>query len=294
MKRFLDGDNLPQNLLDDLEKHLKVCTSCQAILNNENANIEEILDGVAEPKGVAAWMGKLSAQPATASGFVTAGAGEALMSASYKSYAPQAPGMAAFKNPKVLFLSISLAVVLIVMSTLLKNPTSLLGTKATAGNLYSEPKEEEKAAPEEHTSTDEKSDEHPVDEHATEETSAHGEETQTTSDEHATEDTHAAEPKKQPELVSDPRVPGEPTLDQSDLIVVGGHKPEATKKDEHKASTTTAPKKTTTTPPKKQSTTRKSTSPKRSSSSTKKPTSAAKKPSGGGITVYDENGKPIR
>jgi hypothetical protein len=320
MKRYLDGDNLPQNLLDDLERHLKACPSCQAILNNEHANIEEVLDGPAPVKGLAGWMGKLATQPATASGFVTAGAGEALMQASYRTqYAPPTgPGMAVLKSPKVLFLSLALAATLIAMSTILRNPSALLGPKATAGAAasYTEPAEK----------TDKKETEgsHGKEEHSSEESSPEEHHSEESTDPHVTaeedhpdhgaEDTHAKadEPKSEThtdqnpttpkfEEVNDPRVPGKPTIDDSELIIAGGKSPQKpptkneTKTDSHSAPKT-APKPAAKPPAK--SATKSTTKPRTASrprTTTSKPKSTpAKKPSGGGITVYDENGKPIK
>lgn len=313
MKRFLDGDNLPQNLLDDLERHLKACNSCQAILNNETNDIEEILDQKVPASGMAALFGRKQLQPAMAGGFTTSGAGEALMNASYRVQAPQAPGLAVFKNPKVLLLSLALAAVLIVMSTLLKNPTNLLGPKAAmAITGYTEPKDEhkEESKPEEHDES--KS----TDEHKTEDTT-HSEEslsndpkpdTNEELDSHATESTekHDTEPAKQPELVNDSRVPGKPTLDQSDLIIAGGKNSTEHKEESHEKATSTSSHQSTSQPKSKPTThstsqakkpaprtntrTRKTT-PKTTTKRT--PTKPKPKPTGSGIKVYDANGKPI-
>jgi len=314
MKRFLDGDNLPQNLLDDLERHLKACTSCQAILNNETNDIEEILDQKVPAAGLANLFGRKQLQPAMAGGFTTAGASEALMNVSYRTQVPQAPGLAVLKNPKVLFLSLALAAVLIVMSTLLKNPTNLLGPKATmAAAGYSEPKDESahEQKPED-THGEEKPEVTNHDEEST--ASDHSEEVDPDHETKAPEsDTHAApateshdEPKPQPEMVNDPRVPGKPTLDQSDLIIAGGKNSNATPKEDtqHKSSSTSSnhsttpakPKTTSHVPAKKPaansgSKTRKTyhkPAPRRSNTKPK-----PKPSSGSGIKVYDSNGKPI-
>lgn len=299
MKRFLDGDNLPQNLLDDLEKHLKVCPTCQAVLNNESADIEEVLDKVTEPKGVSAWVGKLAGQPVTAGGFATAGPGAALMQASYRTQTAPAPGMAVFKNPKVLILSIALAVVLIAMSTLLKNPTQLLGSKASAGNIYTEPKEEKHETTSEEDHGTPKDEHAPADDHATDshESEAHATE-EPASDGHET-DPHGetTEPAHdQPELVPDPRVPGKPTLDQSDLIVVGG-KDDTRKKEETTSSKTTSTSQHQNATPAKKPATSSSSGKKTTKPATRRPapkkSSGTKSSGGSGIKVYDENGKPI-
>ncbi|MFM9872066.1 MAG: hypothetical protein ACKVQS_01220 [Fimbriimonadaceae bacterium] len=311
MKRFLDGDNLPQNLLDDLERHLKACTTCQAILNNETNDIEEILDQKVPTSGMAALFGRKQLQPAMAGGFTTTGAGEALMNASYRVQTSQAPGLAVFKNPKVLFLSLALAAVLIVMSTLLKNPSNLLGPKASmAITGYTEPKDEhqESAMTDEHAdpkATDEHEAEKPIkteDPHATEPDS-HG---TTEEDPHATEatDSHKTEPEKKPEMVNDPRVPGQPTLDQTDLIIAGGKNSTENKTTtQEKSTSTTSHQNTATqkprpaaTPAKKPTThsTTRTRKPALKTTSKRAPTKPRSKPSSSGITVYDANGKPIK
>lgn len=304
MKRFLDGDNLPQGLLDDLERHLRACPSCQAILNNEHKSIEEVLDGPMEAKGVAGWMSRLGAQPA---GLAVAGPAQAFMhsgSASFAVAAP-APGIAALKNPKVLFLSIALAGVLIAMSTLLRNPTSLLGPRAssTAAATYTEPK-----------------DEHPA--QGTTEESGHATEPEADTTEHPapTKDPEAdtVEDHKQPEgepnhptseipkqkgpekLVPDPRVPGEPTLQNSDIIVVGGRHQKKPQEPAPKPAGTGANAKPVTTkksPAPKVSSTRKSATTRKPVTTRKpapKPKPAATQPkSKSGIKVYDEHGKLV-
>jgi hypothetical protein len=318
MKRFLDGDNLPQSLTDDLERHLKACPTCKSILDQESADIDEILD---QPQKQQSWISKLAGQPATASGFVTASAGEALMQAGARTYVPEAPGLAVLKNPKVLFLSIALAATLIVMSTVLRNPTNLLGPKA--GAAYTESKEPVATEKESDHKTE-------TDEHAKEAehkpTEGHGDESahSTATDSHAEEESAHPEPAKdehtanhsepeqgakpQPKLVPDPRVPGKPTLGNSEIIVAGGAKTES-KTDTHsapkatqpKASTVTQPKITPKPTPKGQT---KSTAPVRRApvkKSTPKPKSTRTKPkpapakgNSGGIKVYDSSGKPIQ
>lgn len=354
MKRFLDGDNLPQELLDDLEKHLKVCPSCREIVNNEKVSLEEILDGPQNPKrGVASWMGKISGQPATASGFVTSHPGEALMHAAQTSVHTPAPGLAAFKNPKVLMLSLALAGVLIAMSTIMRDPTAVLGPKAKP--VPSATDTEKEKAEDEGSSKDEKG--APGEESGTkdshgEEAAGHGDEAahgEGTADAHGEkpaadghgEESHGNEsqaeshsegaptepkgetkvdPKTGIPMTEDPRVPGKPTVDQSDLIIVGGEqkakpapktetKPAPKAESGHGESHTTqkpaaAPVKKPASPPK---TTASRPTTRRSTSSTKRRTGNAAKPASkpaskpaakpsskpSGVRVYDSEGKPI-
>jgi len=303
MKRFLDGDNLPQEVLDDLEKHLRVCPTCQSVIDNEKVSLEEVLDGPANaPSGIAAMMSKLTGKHATPGGFAVAGPTEALLHASSKTYAPSAPGMAAFKNPKVLFLSGALAVVLIVMSTVLRNPENLLGPKAAA--VYGQTSEDKPAPTTTEERTEEPKDETHVDPKSTE---AHGEETTPPKPDAETvkheEDLHAANtPPKDNHIkdtpsttkdehgntfINDPRVPGKPTVDTNNLIVAGGS---------HSTSkpTPTTPKPSAAKKPTPQATRPKSNNPPRKRPATttkKKPATSSGKSSG--IKVYDPSGKPI-
>lgn len=260
MKRFLDGDDLPQELLDGLEQHLKACPACREIVNNERVTIEEILDGPAEPTGVAAFIKKFSGKK-TAGGFVTTHPTEALVHAAQTSRTAP-PGLAVFKNPKVLMLSSALAVTLIAMSTVLKDPTKLLGQKASdsvksapAGDEegHGETTPDPKPAPDETGGTDEG---HTSDTHSTDtpkptdpeaghaeagsssqaDTKSHSEtgsqghpDSGASSHEPKTGDkpTHGSEQsgsgkEQHPELPNDPRVPGEKTLKGSVVIVGGG------------------------------------------------------------------------
>lgn len=297
MKRFLDGDNLPQELLDELEQHLRVCPSCQSIVQNEKVTLEEVLDGPKAATGISAMMGKLTGKPVTAGGFVTAGPAEALLHASSRTYAP-APGMAAFKNPKVLFLSGALAVVLIIMSTILRNPSNLLGPRADSKLVAANQKEEEK--PSSDHSGEEKTEEESshstegepetkevepgTESHSEKEGTEHHEEsnqpTQTeTKDTPSTNDSHG-----EPAVVNDPRVPGEPTVDTSNLIIARENKTEAK---------TTAPKKTATPPKTASHTPKKNPNPAPRKRSTPPKKKAATPSKGGGIKVYDSSGKPI-
>ncbi len=131
MKRFLDGEKLPPNVLGEMESHVKACPSCQEILKGEKLSIEEVLDGDGASTGfLNGLMKKMGGNSSTAGGFATAYPAEALVAASRSSYRTAAPGISAFKNPKVLVLSIGLAVVLILMSTILKDPTALMGGRA--------------------------------------------------------------------------------------------------------------------------------------------------------------------
>ncbi|MBS1707977.1 MAG: hypothetical protein JSS65_04565 [Armatimonadetes bacterium] len=150
MKRFLNGDNIPEELLKELEAHLRACPDCLAIAKGEKQAVEAHM--VATPAEAAAIRQKM---PATSA-------------------------LDVLKQPKTLMLSIGLAVVLIVMSTVLRDPTKLLGAKASTTVAATEEKSKSE------------------DEPKAESTKAHEEEPKTT-------DTKASEPeKKEPETNTKP------------------------------------------------------------------------------------------
>ncbi len=282
MKRFLDGENLPPELLAELEQHLRVCPECQSIVNGEGPSLEEVLDAPKGKPGRSGIFGKTQ----TPGGFTTASPSEALMQASVRTHSAP-PGLAVFRNPRVLFLSGALAIVLIAMSTILRNPQNLLGPKAAS--LYSEsgagPISESEPEPsatiEEDSSVEPETPVEPAD--------LHTQPTDPIAPESTPEVTSPTPTKTEPtQLVDDPRVPGKPTLDQSDLIVAtsGGKEP--------------APQKPSSPPAKPQpksaskptNSGRKPAAKRPARQPSKKP--AAKSSGGGGITVYGPDGKPIK
>lgn len=223
--------------------------------------------------------------------------------------------MAAFNNRKVLVLSISLALVLIAMSTIAKNPTTLFGKKASesqlVGNLQDDASVEADDLAISESGQEETSDDHGDDtdghgtdlphgpteeghneneEHTTPPEAVHGQSgphvadattSTTSSDGHHTDEPSTQAPVTKSTVKDDPRVPGKPTLPSDDVIVVGG-------KGAASGSQNT-PKKDT--PP---SSPAKKPSP---STAAKKPAtkpSSAPKQKKSGIVVYDANGKPIR
>ncbi len=119
IRRFLNGDNIPEELLKELENHLKHCSDCLAVAKGEKAAVEAHM--IATPSAAVA---ERQSRPLTGV-------------------------LDVFKQPKTLLLSVALAVVLIVMSTVLRDPTKLLGTKAIgsfAGTVSEEVKPGDKAS----------------------------------------------------------------------------------------------------------------------------------------------------
>lgn len=306
MKRFLDGDDLPEELLSDLEKHVQACPSCQATLNNEKATIEEVLDGP-KKKGVlgavAGLVGKKSESKAPEKPVY---AQTALVEASRKSLQSVPQGSAAFKNPKVLMLSGGLAIVLVLMSTVLRDPTALLGKKAAAGLATTVETDKPSDKPEDktanpngetnkdpegdvktgtegdgsgtmaHSSTDPEADTNPPvegDAHTAEGDTADSHGTGEVAQGDVTGHPNGAHPGVDGKMAT---VPGKKTIDEGSVILIGGHDEPA-----KPATTTKKPATTTKKPATKRTSTRAKSSPKKSSG-------------GGGIKVYDPSGRPIK
>ena len=137
IKRFLNGDNIPEDLLKDLEQHLLSCSDCLAVAKGERDAIEA----------------HMVATPAEA--------------AQIRQKAPASNVLDVFKQPKTLALSVGLGVVLILMSTIMRDPTKLLGAKAINAHPETAKVETETKGEEESKPTGEK---------ATEKTAEHGDE----------------------------------------------------------------------------------------------------------------------
>jgi hypothetical protein len=357
MKRFLDGDELGPELQEQLEQHLKACPSCRAILENEKTSIEEVLDGPSAPANpVMAWMQSVMPGSKTRSGYAVTDAHSALM-APTTVHRP-APGMAAFKNPQVLMLSAALAVVLILMSTVFRDPTRFLGPKAAAKPAVAAPAEgesktedpkaegeasasegkteeavepEPKPAPEETKSDGDHADGHSGDHsegHAEDKPANHAEDhaatdhaakdheaaDQTKPADSATKDSHAkdshaeesaaAKPAAKPTTSSTTRpdgtvVPGQRTLDKSEITVVGGSAPKPAARQATQArpaAQTASPRRSSSSASNRRrtETTRRTSSQRRSAArpSTSRPSQPAT-PRGSGVVVYDKNGNRL-
>lgn len=274
MKRFLDGDSLPQELLEGLEQHLKVCPGCKKIVNSEKETIEKYLDG---PKQTDSLMGKLlkkakKPQPETPK--------SALLGQTTTVQHESPPGLAALKSPKVLMLSLALGAVLVLMSTVLRNPMAMLGPKAASEDSPAIQKEEKSTKEEEPVLEEEKDETH-----TTESGESHdpepGTEAETVEPEsHGTTNSEPADSQPIPTQDNHPQTPDKPTPDRENLVIVGGPKDTSASHDSPKAD-----KPAPSHPPKKKTTTRPRSSGSRSTGS---------KSGGSGIKVYDANGNPIR
>lgn len=267
LKRYLQGEELPADLMAELERHLKTCGNCKEAAQRQRDSLAGMLGKPAKPK-LNPWAVLASEKAA-----VTPTGGKPNI-------------LAAFKNSKTIALSGALALVLIAMSTILRDPTKLLGPKAktVASSTTTPPAEEATTEPEK-----------PKDEKAIDdEPAAEGDLTaaalgasglsettdEPTKDELDTEPVKEDPPKENPapESTTAPKptaktvasntgkgVPGTPTLQGQPVVIAESQKPPVT----------SAPRTTT------RRTTR------------RRPTSSKPKATAGKVRVYDSSGKPI-
>ncbi len=131
LKRFLEGDDLPQELLDDLENHLKSCRSCMAVAQGQRSALEDQLtQKTSNPLSAITGLFKAAVTPRPAALETAIDPSQAILSQ------PGVDGSAIssleiITQPKNLMLICGLAIVIGLMMTILRNPTHLLGPKAS-------------------------------------------------------------------------------------------------------------------------------------------------------------------
>jgi hypothetical protein len=106
VQRFMKGDDLSDDLLADVEKHLAVCADCMAVAK-----------GTSKPMSQRKEMNPMVAQ-----------------------------ALAVIQQPKHLMMLGGLAVVLVLMGTVLRNPTAMLGPKVGVAKADKEERSEEPEA----------------------------------------------------------------------------------------------------------------------------------------------------
>lgn len=235
IKRYLAGAEFSDELLAPLEIHLKACPDCMAEANRQRELLGgaplEVVHAVVASNGKTNPISKLK-------GLFTSKAPPADPIPPIGEN-PYRDPISALRSPKNLVMSAALAVVLVLMSTSMRNPTSVLGPRASekitvaskTGDAEKEhvAKEAEKAHPAEETKATETHKEEPapkVDE-------GHGEATKAVEkvDEHAAE--HAVVEKKpvthttnEPPKVEHPAVKREPEVGGTVLVADSApHKP---------------------------------------------------------------------
>lgn len=148
MKRYLGGEELPPKLMAELEQHVRACASCSYYLDAQKLKLAAKLSGARQEKVKAAPTPK---GPKDSDVFTK----------------PKQ----AWLTPKTLGLAAALALVLIAMSAVAKDPTLLFGPKASsvrplpsADQHEADPKADAKSQSSEE-SHEEEPDSHPGDEH---------------------------------------------------------------------------------------------------------------------------------
>ena len=199
LKRLGQGEQLPAEIDADLEQHLRICEECRL----EAVRLRQVLMGDAAPVEP-----KAKVKPTD----LILQMGELIRSLISRLPLPGAKRLAPSKsngwmndpgtpfvkdsrvNMRVAFTSIGLALTLIAMSTILRDPTALLGAKAGSKTAATqkESKETEKDTTKDESEEATK-DEHATDEHAKDE---HAEE-EATKDEHADVPTEDEPTKKE-------------------------------------------------------------------------------------------------
>lgn len=251
LKRLGQGEQLPAEIDADLEQHLRICEECRL----EAVRLRQVLMGDAAPAEPKAKVNP--SELLLQVGEIVRNLISRLPLPGAKRLAPSKsngwmndPGTPFVKdsrvNMRVAFTSIGLALTLIAMSTILRDPTALLGAKAgTKATVSKETtKEDEKESTEETITDEHAKDEHAEDEatkdehadeaHAEDEHAAdlhgdiptedaHGDKTE---DEHAPAgDPHAAAPKSNsnssthaPRQQNGLSLPGQPTMEDAPIL----------------------------------------------------------------------------
>lgn len=131
VKRYLAGADFPDEIISAVERHLKACPDCMARANSQRESLggapadiaQAVVEAQPKPKKLAGLAQLVKPQKKVAQqpqGLIAPRGA--------KPYPTDA--LSAIKTPKNLILSGSLAVVLVVMSTVMRNPTNVLGPKA--------------------------------------------------------------------------------------------------------------------------------------------------------------------
>ncbi len=282
LKRYLAGESIADELLADLERHLEECGGCRSAAKVMRAAAGATASTPAES----------SPEEATAKPKFSLGSLIKKPSAS----AVVRPVGEKKDNRKTLILSASLAVVLILMSTVLKDPTKLFGAKAADTVAKTEQDTPPTEPPTENIETikdETKTGEAEPEDLAGAAFSAAGLEATEDEPEPTVEETappvvnnEESKPKtettkestgtassKPTQTESGLNIPGRPTLQDQPVVEVG-------KKEPVKPAARPAAK-----PPVKRTVRR---APRKSSGA------AAKSGSGNSIRIYDRNGKPVK
>lgn len=115
LRRYMAGDEIPEPLLDELRRHIGECDGCKAESVRLRDALASVVPGSSPAPGI---------QPAE-SGASPIGKLLALLPA-----IPDGRLKSALKAPKTVGMSIALAIVVVLLTTVFRNPTASLGPKA--------------------------------------------------------------------------------------------------------------------------------------------------------------------
>lgn len=159
MRRFLTGEAMPDELVDDLEGHLKACPECMADANRQRSALNAMLTDKITGKTPAAKVSVKAKLPGVTGRFVRRKSGSSttvadqavveptlrtprdVLNAPDRQFEPKTKSKSKIKSSsaKTLVYSLGLAVVLVLMSTVFKDPTRLFGPKANEAQGNSPP-----------------------------------------------------------------------------------------------------------------------------------------------------------
>lgn len=288
LKRYLGGEELPDDLMRGLDTHVKACPGCKQHLDSQRLKLANDLAGIKEPKQPpiwTQWLDKLKPKKDP--------------HAVFASHQPT-PAM---RNAKTLGLSVALAAVLFAMSAIAKDPTGLMGPRAKASLPPAEAKAADEAKPKAETTEEEDKTKEPGHEDSAKPSEEEGHSDKAVHD--PKPDAEAAKPDDKPHGESakpaeaehkDSAKPAEPARDepkeaaptrpkqenQNLLVAEEGQKPKIKPAPRQAAPKPAEPRKATRKP-----TPRPAPRVRRSA-----PRQTQPKPAG--IRVYDESGKRIR
>ncbi|MCH8979393.1 MAG: zf-HC2 domain-containing protein [Armatimonadetes bacterium] len=159
MRRYLAGEEMPLAIVSDLEAHLKGCADCMAAAQLERQSLASVLTNritgqsrrpaspaAPAPQSPIPFATKLAPkrlQPGKAS----IQAPIDIFDAPDEQYAPDPKKKKKSINLKTVAYSLGLALILVLMSTVMKDPTAIFGPRAVGPNTDTPPQAQEETTP---------------------------------------------------------------------------------------------------------------------------------------------------
>lgn len=139
LKRYLTGEELPYALVKDLETHLKNCPGCMTVAKSRRESLKTVLASEITGRKIAPIRQPAKNDPAsealreaTTSGAAVVQSPADVFNRPDSEFKTVAPKKTAKKNPinKTVVYSIALAAILVLMSTVFRDPTKIFGARA--------------------------------------------------------------------------------------------------------------------------------------------------------------------